>query len=333
MKKRYIGIWVAVIVVLIAILFFLWKTGVVSNAIAKDIYNDLNSSEITYEEAKNKLNLLDKVGDIGWVYEKCDKLNSSQSSYRNAVELQDKKDYEAAIYEYVKVIQEDLNYEKSKKAIEEIKPLAYDNIISTLDEYLKNENYTDAFKVIENAEKIFENDEKINSFKVSFDEIKEQLDFEKEIAMCDLNTAEGIEKYVTLKYGKLEKTPLGDWEFDVVASDNGDNNLLQYDFSIYLYLTMSDEQIRHFKHSLEVTEEARKEMDKVLKNHIKTLANDLISKMPDKKFTGHYDERRYETTGDWFYAWANYNWDNSADYYSTSPSSFRWLDFTKGLFN
>lgn len=332
MKKRFIGILVVVLLVLIMTLL-LWKTGVVFNAIANNIYNDLNSSQITYEEAKEKLNLLDKVGDVSWVYDKCDKLNNSQYSYRYAVELQGKKDYKTAIFEFDKVIQEDLNYENAKKTIEEIRTLAYDDIVNTLNEYLKNENYVDAFKIIENAEKIFKNDEKISSFKIDFSKIKERVEIEKEIEMCDLNTAEGIEKYVTLKYGKLENTPLGDWEFDVVANDNGNDSLLQYDFCIYLYLTMSDEQLKYFKRSLEVTEEARREMDSVLKNHIETLANDLISKMPDKKIVGHYDQRRYETTGDWFYAWANYKWDNSADYYSTSLSTFRWLDFTKGLFN
>ena len=333
MKKRFICVLVAVIVVLVAILFFLWKTGVVSNAIAKDIYNDLNSSKITYEEAKNKLNLLGKVGDIGWVYEECDKLNSSQCSYRNAVELQDKKDYEAAIYEYVKVIQDDLNYEKSKKTIEEIKPLAYDNIISTLDEYLKNENYTDAFKVIENAEKIFENDEKINSFKVSFDEIKEQLDFEKEIASCDLSAEDGIKHYVELKYATLKNTPFGDWNFTVNAHEFNDKSI-SLDYSVELFLDIDSSKFYDFIYSRDYSEDDRQKTEQMLKNHIITLAQDLIEKLPNKKLEGRYKVLRsiYNDSGefvkvsrsDCYYEWTNYVYDINADYASSSPSGFRW---------
>ena len=201
-SKKNIVTTVVVIALIIGI-SIVWKTGVVSNAIANCIYNDMNASQITYDEAKDKLSILDKVGDVQWAYNKCDDLNNSQCSYHYAVELQSKKDYKTAIFEYEKVIGEDLNYENAKKSIEECK--------STL----SNEAYTMAFayeescdwaKAVENYSYVIESDENYTNAQAKIVETKKKLldstlsklleykasnDFEKALELIALT-----EKYV-----------------------------------------------------------------------------------------------------------------------------------------
>lgn len=185
----------AIVIVLIFGIGVLWKTGVVSNAIANGIYTDMNASQITYDEAKDKLNILDKFGDIQWAYNKCDNLNNSQCSYRYAIELQDKKDYKTAIFEYEKVIEEDLNYENAKKSIEACKAIlsseAYTMAVAyegSLDWYNAIENYsyvisTDANYTTAQAKIVELNKKLLDSTLLDLWEYKVENDFDSALEL------------------------------------------------------------------------------------------------------------------------------------------------------
>jgi len=129
-----------VILVLIIGIGVVWKTGVVFNAIANGLYNDLYTSKITYEEAQDKLNILKKFGDVSWIYDKCDKLNNSRTSYNKAVEYKNKNKPLLAIAEYKKVIPDDPNYEDAKTEIK-----AYlDMYTEKYNTYIETEDYSSA---------------------------------------------------------------------------------------------------------------------------------------------------------------------------------------------
>lgn len=170
-SKKYIFIAV-VIVVLIVGIGILRKTGAVSNAVANRIYNDMNASQITYDEAKNKLNIVDKIGNVQWAYSKCDDLNNSQCSYSYAVELQSKKDYKNAISEYEKVIEEDSNYEKAMESIEECKLILSSESYSMAITYEKS---LDWYNAIESYSNVISTDANYATAQTKIVELKKKL--------------------------------------------------------------------------------------------------------------------------------------------------------------
>lgn len=75
---------------------------------------------------------------------------------------------------------------------------------------------------------------------------------------------------------------------------------------------------------LKLRKDVRVKTDQMLKNHMQTLANDILGKVPNKKFQGYYDSTIKESG--MFYLWYNYeNW--TGDYDSTSPSYIRWMEY------
>ncbi len=161
-----------IVFALIVGISIIWKTGVVTNAIANGIYNDMNASQITYDEAKDKLSILDKVGNVQWAYNKCHDLNNSQNSYHVAIELQDKKDYKTAILEYEKVIEEDLNYINARKALEKCRLLLSSEAYIMAVAY---EESCDWYNAIENYSCVIESDENYTNAQAKIVELNKKL--------------------------------------------------------------------------------------------------------------------------------------------------------------
>lgn len=128
MKKRFIGVLVAVVVVLVAILFLLWKTGTISKIAADNTYNSFRKSNITYDEAINKINELSADIGVEEYKNKLSALNESKTKYEEGKEYIEtgRKYHNKARYAYAfealkKVISDDINYESAQEFIKECK--------------------------------------------------------------------------------------------------------------------------------------------------------------------------------------------------------------------
>lgn len=331
-SKRNI-ILTIVCLVLVATIYILWSSSVVFNGIVNSLYNSYQNEEKSYEYVMNKISLVDKFGDVEWAKEKCNALKNSRDAYRKAVNYENENDYINALIEYNKVIASDTYKDKANEGINSLKIKAYDDIINKLNIYLEEKKCNEAQLLIDCVTDLFPNDTKIDSFSKEFVEMKKILEFEKEIASCDLSTEDGIKHYVELKYATLKNTPFGDWNFTVNVHEFNDKSI-SLDYSVELFLDIDSSKFYDFIYSRDYSEDDRQKTEQMLKNHIITLAQDLIEKLPNKKLEGRYKVLRsiYNDSGefvkvsrsDCYYEWTNYVYDINADYASSSPSGFRW---------
>lgn len=144
----------------------------------------------------------------------------------------------------------------------------------------------------------------------------------------DLTTTRGIEKYLNLNYNTLENTPLGNWKFDIEVQKNSlDSFCMDYTISVDIV----NGRYVDLCYGNNASQSEKLETDALLKNHIKTLATDIINKVPSKKFHGYYHLGESGSDDQTFhYTWSNYdgNYSYSADYYNTNPSTFRFEKYT-----
>lgn len=150
----------------------------------------------------------------------------------------------------------------------------------------------------------------------------------------DFSSTTGIESYLYENYKTLN-TEIGKYSFSYHVTDYGyysedfcidveydgpDLGLL-FEYDTVLLNNCSDSEIENAK--------------KQLKDFMKTLANDLINKMPHKKITGSYHDSHYRYPNlkmdliiENYCTWSNYDRDNKSE--SVTASSFRWLNNLDG---
>ena len=75
--------------------------------------------------------------------------------------------------EYLKVIEEDKNYNTAKEKIEKNKPSVKQQAISQMDNCAAVNDFNTGLKIVSNMEKIFTNDSDINRYKTDFENRKE----------------------------------------------------------------------------------------------------------------------------------------------------------------
>ena len=273
-------------------------------------YKEFKDEKITYEEALSKIEIAGRFYENIAQKRKIINLQKSRVAFENGVKYEKNNNIYEAIIEYMKVIVEDKNYQTAKKQIEENKNYLKSESISKLEEYSVANNYSDALKLISNMEKIFQND-------IKFKKYKDKFLFLKKIAECDLTKTTGIEQYLNLKYSNLKSTPIGDINFNISVLENN-NRMFAYDYRIDIKFSSFSQYI-DLVNSIKYEKNDRVKTDQMLQKHMQALANDILGKLPNKKFEGSYYER---DTG-MYYLWYNYN-DWLGDYDNTSPSYMRW---------
>lgn len=154
------------------------------------------------------------------------------------------------------------------------------------------------------------------------------MDIEKDESniQYDFSSEEGIEKYLTDNYSVLN-IPSGEWEFSFsVLSNGGDNS------DYVIFVEYDQYQMLELEYGLndyyEYTDNERDEIKEELRLFMKTLAEDIIDRVPNKKIKGSYYETHYEYPAlkmnvvitKWC-TWANYDLLNN----DTSITGFKWF--------
>ncbi len=140
-------------------------------------------------------------------------------------------------------------------------------------------------------------------------------------------------KYLENNYS-IVHTTIGDIKLNFTTLENT-FTFLPADYYITAQADIIDGvRFSTLEYSTQYTEAEKDLTREELKQHMYTLANDIIEKMPDKKITGCYDESFYKYPNIQqdlqvykYYEWVNYT-PNSAfdDYSKTKVSSFQWVD-------
>lgn len=148
----------------------------------------------------------------------------------------------------------------------------------------------------------------------------------------DFSSTTGIESYLYEKYATLN-SDIGEFRFNFYVSDSGYNS---EDFSIDIKANGPDLGLLFEYDTVVLGKYSDSEIEngkKQLKNFIKTLATDLIDKMPNKKLTGSYHDSYYRYPNikmdriiENYCTWANYDRGND----SAKVSTFRWLNNLDG---
>lgn len=136
-------------------------------------YDDFSAEKITYEEANEKFDIAKDFTSSKDVKNKADKLQTSRTSYAKAEEYEKNGDTFNAVMEYLKVIEEDKNYNTAKEKIEKNKPSVKRQAISRMDDCAAVNDFNTGLKIVSDMEKIFPNDADINNYKKDFEARKE----------------------------------------------------------------------------------------------------------------------------------------------------------------
>lgn len=136
-------------------------------------YDDFSVEKITYEEANEKFDIAKDFTSNKEAKNKADKLQTSRTSYAKAEEYEKNGDTFNAVMEYLKVIEEDKNFNSAKEKIEKNKPSVKQQAISRMDDCATVNDFNTGLKIVSDMEKIFSNDSDINNYKKDFEERKE----------------------------------------------------------------------------------------------------------------------------------------------------------------
>lgn len=143
----------------------------------------------------------------------------------------------------------------------------------------------------------------------------------------DFSSTTGIESYLYDNY-KILNSDVGEFKFKFYVSDSGYDS---EDFSINVKANGPDLGLLFEYDTVVLGNYSESEIEnskKQLKEFMKTLATDLIKKMPNKKLTGSYHDSYYRYPNikmdmiiEDYCTWANYDLGND----SAKVSAFRWL--------
>lgn len=136
-------------------------------------YDDFYAEKTTYEEATEKLDIAKNFTGNNDAKNKTDKLQTSRTSFKKAEEYKNNGDFFNAVIEYLKVIEEDKNYNAAKEKIEKSKPSVKQQAISQMDNCAAVNDFNTGLKIVSDMEKIFTDDTDINNYKKDFENRKE----------------------------------------------------------------------------------------------------------------------------------------------------------------
>lgn len=148
---------------------------------ALDIKEDFTKGKISYDDAINKLNNLKETNlsqtDVSEAKSDISTLNNSKLAFSKAEEYLKQNDYINALKEYGNVIKSDANYESAQEAISENKEKYKTEVLNQVDEFTKQNQYSESIQLLNTASTILGNDNDIKSkLEVSKTKYKEVLD-------------------------------------------------------------------------------------------------------------------------------------------------------------
>ena len=276
-------------------------------------YIDFKDGVSSYEDTIGKLKTAERFYDSETYKNKTEQLNDSRKAYKKAQEYEKESDVYNAVLQYSKVIEEDENCVKAKEEIKNYRANFKNIVVNKLEELLKQESFFEGLKIAYAVEDILVNDKDIKKY-------VEKLTHLREIASCNLETAEGIEKYLELKYPELKDTPMGDIDFSVTVTKNY-SRIPGFDYNIEVRFSKMFE----LSTSNTYSKEERIKMDTLLRNHMRKMAEDIISKIPQKKFWGAYDGV-YS-----YHSWCNFA-NEYGNYDETKATGFRWQSYQRNFY-
>lgn len=165
------------------------------------------------------------------------------------------------------------------------------------------------------------------------EKIETEVKPKENTTIYDLTTASGIEDYLTENYSSIS-TDMGIFKFthSVSAPYFRDDH---YDYSIMFKGDFYKISEISYLIATQYTEEQQEATKQQLKNFMKTAANDLISKVRNKKLKGYYYISRYKypnlkdiipitenLESESYCNWSNYDWKKDSN--DASASTFRW---------
>lgn len=138
-----------------------------------DYYQEFLDEKISYDEAGEKFEIADKFCNNKTARNKTDNLQISRTAFAKAEEYDKDGDLYNATVEYLKVIEEDKNYDIAQEKIEKNKPQVRKQAIEQMDACIAANNFNKGLEIVSDVEKIFANDSDISNYKKDFNDRKE----------------------------------------------------------------------------------------------------------------------------------------------------------------
>jgi hypothetical protein len=151
-----------------------------------------------------------------------------------------------------------------------------------------------------------------------------------------LDSAASLKAFLEENYSSLA-TDMGTTTFKFEIRENK-INLISYDYRVMAYF--DHRFFDHLKYSTTVDSKTRENVKAQIKKHQESLANALMSAMPNKKFFGGYyyksasgssavtqkgtTEPSSQINLDYYFSWTNYTGSILAKYQDARLSAFRW---------
>ena len=171
--------------------------------------NDLNDEKISYDEIKDKLKIIKqiKLEEINLDDEivKIDNLNSSKEAFKKANDYIDSKNYNDAVIELSKVVENDKNYSKAKELFGQYSKEYKDNLNTQVEAYVKSNNFTKALEILESGKKAFGEEDSFIKEKVQYVEKQESVQSAISIVKGILNGSLGSNGYEITYYKAIDK--------------------------------------------------------------------------------------------------------------------------------
>lgn len=199
----------------------------------KKIENLFENEKITYDEAEKRMEVIKSINNTNNIgvnsnipVAKISKLNNSRQSFKRGEEFIKKSDIENGIKEYKNVIKDDKNYAKAQEEIKKYIGQYKQDSLKRCEEYLNQENYNEAIKILTEANEIIGNDpelnEKINSYKkIEEEKVKETSKQNQELSVINCS--------VVPDYFKIED------EAKVIFKNNTNKVVKNFTVGILMY--------------------------------------------------------------------------------------------------
>lgn len=149
----------------------------------KALETQFQDNKLTYEQSTNKLDTISKTNlvknEVVGAKANIEKINNSRLSYNKGVEFIKVGEYEEALVEFKKVIEEDEKYQVAKQKIVEITEQYKKDILKEIDVLISNNDYEGANSRIKHALSILPGDEDIKVKQAVCDKKLQQIREEK----------------------------------------------------------------------------------------------------------------------------------------------------------
>lgn len=169
-KKNFIV--TVVLLLLILSIVALWKSGVVFDKIANNVYNSYKGETITYDQAVETLSKLGVFSDVSSIRNDCEDLRNSRESYDKGISYLNEKNHKAAMTEFKNVIKTDDNYKDAQEKIKECRLQLSREFYEMAVSY---ENSSDWFNAFDNYSNVIVGDDNYALAQTKKDGLKKKI--------------------------------------------------------------------------------------------------------------------------------------------------------------